>query len=45
MRNDKKKTDTKKVEEMGMTRRQLLGGSAKLAALAGVGGLAGLTGF
>jgi len=45
MRNEKDKADNHKTEEVGITRRQLLGGSAKLAALAGVGGLAGVTGF
>ena len=33
------------IEKDGITRRQLLGGSAKLTALAGVAGLAGLAGM
>jgi len=40
-----KKSDKNKTGEIKITRRQLLGGSAKLAAFAGAGGLAGLTGF
>ena len=31
-----------KTEEEGITRRELLGGSAKLAAIAGAGGLTGM---
>ncbi len=34
-----------KIENKGFTRRALLGGSAKLTALAGVGGLTGFAGL
>ena len=45
MGNKKDHNDNEQLEEAGLSRRQLLGGSAKLAAFAGVGGLTGLTGF